>query len=338
MVVDWYNQFVVEMRVEDRAYGRITINEPIIIELIKSSLMQRLQGINQSGGPVFLEPQRDITRFEHSIGVWYLLKRFGASLEEQIAGLLHDTPHTAFSHVVDFVFPNDDHIFHERFTERIILSSKVPEILRKRGIKIEKILGKEAYHLLDADLPDLSADRIDYFLRDTRPDKLFPDSLIGQFLDGIFVKDSKFYFKDKSLASLYAILFMNAGRLLWLDPNSHGSFFLLAGAIKRAMETGRLSEDDLFKTDQEVFESLKKINDVEVKKYMERLSPLTRFLYASKPDSEFFGPNKPRIVDPWVEESGRLIRVSSLVPRLREMFEHYKQTYKFLGVKAVEIK
>ncbi len=320
------------MKVIDRVYGKIEVDNLLIAELIDSSPMQRLKRINQSGGPVYLEPRRDITRYEHSIGVWYLLKKYGASLEEQVAGLLHDTPHTAFSHVVDFVFPNEDHTFHEKFTKKVILSSEVPAILKKHGMKVENILDKKRFHLLDADLPDLSADRIDYFLRDTRPDQLFPDSLVKQFLNGINVWKSKFYFKDRSLASLYAILFLNAGRLLWLDPNSHGSFFLLATALKRAIEIGKLTEEDFFKTDSEVFEMLQKIDDKTVKKYVDKLTPQTRFIYAERKKAEFVGPNKPRIVDPWIKESGKLVRISFLVPRLTELFEHYKKTYKFLGV------
>lgn len=323
------------MKIKDRVYGEIVVTNPLIIELIKSSPMQRLRKINQYGGPVFLEPLRNVNRFEHSIGVWYILKRYGASLEEQVAGLLHDTPHTAFSHVIDLVFPNDNFAFHERFMEKIIMSSEIPEILKRKGISVKRILKNKSHHLLDADLPDLSADRMDYFFRDTRPEELFPKSLIKQFLDGIFVKNSKFYFKDVSLASLYAILFMNASRLLWLDPSSHGSFFLLAKALKQAIKIKIVTEEDLFKTDGDVFEILKASKDSEVKKYVKRLTPATNFVYAKKSEAEFFGLNKPRVVDPWVQTKGKLVRLSTLIPRLKEMFDHYKQTYKVLGVKTI---
>jgi HD superfamily phosphohydrolase len=324
-----------EMKIKDRAYGDIIVDEPVIIELINSPIMQRLKGINQGGAPVFLDPKRDVNRFEHSVGVWYLLKRYGAKLEEQIAGLLHDTPHTAFSHVIDFVYPNADHTFHEKFTEKVILTSSVPEILRKYGIEVNQILNKENFALLDAELPDLSADRIDYFLRDTRVHQLFPDRMVGEFMEGIFVRGQKFYFKDKSLASLYAILFLNAGRLLWLDPDSHGSFFLLAEALRRAIEMGEITEEDFFKTDKEVFEILTRVDDPIVKKYVSRLVPGTRFKYTEESKAEFVGPNKPRVVDPWVETGAELYRLSELEPRFREMFEHFKKTYKVLGVVAV---
>ena len=320
------------MVINDRVYGKIKIENPLIVELIASSPMQRLKHINQSGGPVFLEPSRDITRYEHSIGVWFILKKYGANLKEQVAGLLHDTPHTAFSHVIDVVFPTEDHTFHEKFTEKVIMNSEIPGILKKHKIKTEDILMKENFPLLEADLPDLSADRIDYFLRDTRPDQIFPNFLVKEFLDNLFVKNSVFYFKDSSLASLYAILFLNSGRLLWLDPNSHGSFYLLAAALKRAMEIGKITLEDFFGTDDQVLEKLKKIDDEMVKKYLNRLNPSTKFIYTESDKAEFSGPNKPRIVDPLVETPKGLVRISKIVPRLSEFFDHYKKTYKILHV------
>ncbi len=321
------------MTIADRVYKKIEIADPLIAALVSSKPMERLRRINQSGGPVFLEPERNITRFEHSVGVWYLLKRFGASRKEQAAGLLHDTPHTAFSHVVDVVFPNENHTFHERFTRKVILESEIPEILKKHGLKTEDILKRDDYHLLEAELPDLSADRIDYFLRDTRPDLLFPDSLAAMFLDGLFVDRGVFYFKDRGLAALYATLFITAGRLLWLDPNSHGSFYLLAEALKRAMKIGKITREDFFLTDEEVFAKLRKIEDPLVRKSVSRLRPTTKFEYAPESEADFSGPNKPRVVDPWVKTAGGKKRVSQMVPRLKEFFEHYRKTHKTLAVK-----
>ncbi len=323
------------MRIKDRVYGEIEITDSLIEELINSAPMQRLKEIGQAGATTFLHPQRNVTRFEHSIGVWHILERFGASKKEQVAGLLHDTPHTAFSHIADVVFPNEDHSFHDRFTEQVIMDSEIPVILKKYNIEVEEILDKEQFHLLDAELPDLSADRIDYFLRDTRSEQLFPDSLVKQFLDGLSVEDSKFYFRDRSLACLYSLLFIDAGRLLWLDPSSHGSYFLLAEALKKAMKLGELTEKDFFKTDKEVFAILKEIKDKEIETLLSRLNPQTRFVYADKSEAEFFGPNKPRAVDPLVKVEDKMMRISNLVPDLKVYFEHYKKSHKNLGVSAL---
>jgi len=60
------------MVIQDRIYGRIVVKEPVIVELIQSRPMQRLKEISQDGAIHFIQPVRNVTRFEHSIGAWYL--------------------------------------------------------------------------------------------------------------------------------------------------------------------------------------------------------------------------------------------------------------------------
>lgn len=321
------------MIIKDRAYGKINITNKLILDLMQSSPMQRLKHIKQTGPTYLIEPQRDTTRFEHCIGVWYLLKKFGANIEEQVAGLLHDTPHTAFSHVADVVFPNATHTFHEKFEEEIILSSDIPNILDKYDMDIKMIFNKNNFHLLEADLPDLSADRIDYFLRDTRIDPLFPDSLVKEFLDDLSVYDSKFCFKNKSLALLYSLLFIDAGKFLWLDANSHGSHQVLGLALKRAIKIKLINVDDLFKTDDWVLNALVKSKDKMIIKCLSELTPRKQFIYSPKSKARFWGPNKPRVVDPFVKIGKNLVRVSELYPSFIRISEDFKKDNLFIGVK-----
>ena len=91
------------MKYTDRVYENIEIDEPVILELINSKTIQRLKDIDQAG---YFEPHFPGTahsRFEHSVGVYLLLKMYGAPIEEQIAGLIHDVSHSAFSHCIDYV-------------------------------------------------------------------------------------------------------------------------------------------------------------------------------------------------------------------------------------------
>jgi hypothetical protein len=71
------------------------------------------------------------------MGVYLLLKNYGAPIEEQIAGLIHDASHSAFSHCVDYVLAagseseqsHQDNVFDE-FVRR----SEIPSILKKYSI------------------------------------------------------------------------------------------------------------------------------------------------------------------------------------------------------------
>lgn len=320
------------MVIEDRIYGRLKISEPVIAALIKSAPMQRLKKISQDGAPHFIQPVRDVTRFEHSVGAWYLSYRYGRPIEEQIASLLHDVPHTAFSHVIDFVMNDEHHEYHDRFTKQVILQSEIPQILKGHNIAIDKVLNKEVYDLLDNKLPDISVDRWDYFMRDGHAFGLLPKETVQLFLASVKEKDKQFYFEDVRIAGMFAVLFMNFSRLIWLDPTSHGSFFLVAGALKLALEQGIISEQDTFKTDEIVMNKLRSAKNPAIDALLDRLQPGKDFRYASEAEAEFFGPNKPRYVDPLVEKDGQLKRLSDLVPGMRHYFEEYASNYKYLGV------
>jgi hypothetical protein len=94
------------MKINDKIYEKVEIEEPVLLELLKSSSVLRLKNISQFGVPDKYYHFKNYSRYEHSIGVMILLRKLGATLEEQIAGLLHDVSVLAFSHVIDWVFAN----------------------------------------------------------------------------------------------------------------------------------------------------------------------------------------------------------------------------------------
>ncbi|HEY0175824.1 MAG TPA: HD domain-containing protein, partial [Pedobacter sp.] len=91
------------IKVNDPIYGTFELPE-IFDDLLNSKAMQRLGKIHHSGAVFLVNPDICHTRLEHSIGVMLLIRMLGGTELEQIAGLLHDISHTAFSHVGDYVF------------------------------------------------------------------------------------------------------------------------------------------------------------------------------------------------------------------------------------------
>lgn len=320
------------MIVQDRIYGRLEVKEKAIEEIILSKPLQRLKNISQDGAPHFIQPIRNVNRFEHSVGVWYLSYKFKRSIEEQIACLLHDVSHIAFSHVIDFVVEDERHEFHEKFTEKIILNSEIPDILKRYGLDLKKVLQKEKFELLENNLPDISFDRWDYFMRDGFTMNFLPKTLINEFLQNIYLNKNKLYFKDVKLASVFAILFMSFSRLIWLDPTSHGAFFLIAEALKIALKGQLITEEDFFINDEFLMNKLRKTKNSQINKLLDRLQPGKEFVYVQEKEADFFGPNKPRYVDPWIKNHEKFARLSSLVPNLNYYFEEFKIKYKNLGV------
>lgn len=125
------------------AFTARQILEPVLTDLIHSKAVQRLNGIHQGGACFLVNPAWNISRCEHSIGVMLLIRRLGGSLEEQIAGLLHDVSHTAFSHVADDVFNMENEDYHEQMFRQWVKQSDIPWILDTYGFKDEDILYDE---------------------------------------------------------------------------------------------------------------------------------------------------------------------------------------------------
>ncbi|KIO74512.1 hypothetical protein TH53_25995 [Pedobacter lusitanus] len=152
------------MIIEDSLYGEFSVSL-LIKELINSKPVERLKNIHQGGGIFLVNPALTLTRYEHSVGVLILIKMLGGTEIEQVAGLLHDISHTAFSHVIDYIFENQEEDYHEGIYQSILSRSEIPDILKRHGYTLTDLLGKD-FQILEQPLPNLCADRIDYAIRD----------------------------------------------------------------------------------------------------------------------------------------------------------------------------
>ena len=153
--------------VYDSLYGAVEVEKPFP-ELITSRLLRRLEGVSQYGFPDDMYHIKGFTRFEHSVGVMVLLHNLKADLETRIAGLLHDVSHTAFSHVIDWVFDNEvAEDYQDKNHKHVIMNdSEISRILADYSIPSERVANPENYPLLEQKAPWLCADRIDYTLRE----------------------------------------------------------------------------------------------------------------------------------------------------------------------------
>ena len=320
---------------EDSLWGDIPVDEPALRELVESAPVQRIKGIHQAGASVYLLPgARHATRYEHSLGVLHLLSRLGAGLEERVAGLLHDVPHTAFSHTVDIVFPSEEHNFHERFHHEIITRSEVPAILRRHGVSPHAALEPERYPLLETPLPGLCADRIDYTLRDLHSRHEIDATHAADFLSHLLPTPSGIVVDDTGAAEWFARLFRRANDRYWTGPQEAGAYWALAGAIRRGYETGGFTHNDLFSTDAEALARLRSLDDAEVQAYLTLLTPGTHFYEVEDGGPRFSTHMKQRHVDPLILEKGwqaprRLSEVSRSYRRALDSFPtarnvHYK--------------
>lgn len=114
----------------DLVYGETTIEEPVLLALLETDALQRLNGVLQHGISALIGITSPITRLEHSLGAMILVRRLGASLAEQIAALLHDVSHTAFSHVIDYVVDgHDSQSYHDEMKADYVAQTEIPAVL-----------------------------------------------------------------------------------------------------------------------------------------------------------------------------------------------------------------
>ncbi len=166
---------------KDPVHRYVRVSDRVIWDLIATPEFQRLRRIKQLGTTYLTFHGAEHSRFNHSLGVYEIVRRIINKLENQdgwnkeerlvslCAALLHDLGHGPFSHSFEKVFGLD----HEEFTRRIILEdTNVNAILSRveRGFpeKVAQIINKTYQDKLVISIisSQIDADRMDYLLRD----------------------------------------------------------------------------------------------------------------------------------------------------------------------------
>lgn len=176
--------------IRDSLHDRIPLDQATL-NLIGTGPFLRLDRIQQLGFVSKIWPGAKHTRFEHSIGVHYLMRqgidalnatRTGAELSGQAinvasaAALLHDIGHYPFSHAIEEL--GDPVLPHETVARRVIQSPDVADVLeRDWGVSPDDVM-----NMIDPvdELPPeqellrgllsgpLDVDKLDYLPRDAK--------------------------------------------------------------------------------------------------------------------------------------------------------------------------
>lgn len=249
----------------DRIYGQFKIADQVIIDLLASPNLQRLKKINQFGIPDEFYHKKNFSRFEHSIGVMLLLRHLGASLEEQVAGLLHDVSHMAFSHVYDWVI--EDHTVPGAKKEAaqdeghvaFISSSAIPKILENRGFDATRITEYHHFSLLEQDSPALCADRVDYSLHE------MPEKSALKIFKGLATLNGQIVCRNLKSASLFGREFLKLQREHWGHFEGVIRYAYFAQSLKIALSTGDLIQEDFLVDDEYVIAKLEASSNPKIK-------------------------------------------------------------------------
>jgi len=305
------------LRYHDAIHGDVEITEPVLLELLNSTTLTRLQGVYQAGITALLGIAPTFTRFDHSLGVCLLLRRLGAPLIEQIAGLLHDVSHTAFSHVVDFLFNHANQDYHERLFAETLAASDAAASLARHGYDWRVFLDAGRFPALEQSLPRLCADRLDYFLRDAVALGLASLAEVTWLLDHLAVVDGRIgvvaVARGEGLAAARWLgrTFMAADDACWSDLRELALYQLTADALAAGLAAGCIVAADLLGADRPLWGKLCACADPAVAAIVALITPQTHFVVDPiVPDFTLIP--KIRAVDPDVWLDSRLQPLSAL--------------------------
>ena len=164
--------------INDPVFGFIKIPNGILLDIVDHPLMQRLRQIKQVGLASIVYPGAQHTRFQHSLGAYYLMSEAIVSLTQKgififdseaeaikAAILLHDIGHGPFSHVLE-------HTLIEGVSHEAISLMMMEQINEEMGGSLNLALRifkneypKQFLHQLISSQLDM--DRLDYLRRDS---------------------------------------------------------------------------------------------------------------------------------------------------------------------------
>jgi HD superfamily phosphohydrolase len=264
--------------IRDSLYDLIPLGD-LELALIETPEFVRLQGVKQLGFVYRVWPGATHTRFEHSLGVYYLalravralLSRRGAGGLEGVsrtdlstllaAALLHDIGHYPFSHAIEELgYPVEP---HERVSRQIILGSQVAAALERFGLAPERVA-----NLVDpprgAQLPGadallvrllsgaLDVDKLDYLPRDARACNVpYGGVDVSRLLGALRVLDTpsgpRLGVSEKGISPLSSLLHARQemfDNVYWHHTN-RAMMAMLLRAVQEALDAGAVAAEEL---------------------------------------------------------------------------------------------
>jgi uncharacterized protein len=264
--------------IRDSLHDRIPLDQPTV-NLIGTPAFLRLNRIQQLGFVSKVWPGAKHTRFEHSIGVYHLMRQAIASLQHTCpelhlsdqsisvataAALLHDIGHYPFSHAIEELGPPITP--HEVVARRVINSTEIASVLeRDWGVSPDSVT-----NMIDPedDLPPdlellrgllsgpLDVDKLDYLPRDAKACNVpyggvdtprLLDSLRIAEVDG----NNRIVVSEKGVSPLHSLI--NARQemfdnVYWHHTN-RACMVMLLRAVQEALVRGAIDPEELTRMD-----------------------------------------------------------------------------------------
>lgn len=312
-------------------WGKEIITDPCAIELMQSSLMKRIEEIDQSGPSVYVSTLPYFSRFDHCVGVYLLLRKAGVAAQEQIAGLLHDASHTVFSHLGDYLFGAGDGT--KSYQDGIHLEylktyKDVVEILDRYGYSMEDMdPDKEEYTALENQLPDICADRIQYIVHTGVMLNYITTFQAAAIINAIKFENGQWFFTDPYTAYTFSHISVVCTQTLWGHPHNAFYYTVFKYILIHALQQQLISYHDMhYKTDQEIITVLQASSD----QYIQRLlsythNPFMWYSIVGQKDSTYNWNVKCRAVNPLVKTFNGFRRLTAIDASYAKEYEEVQE-------------
>ncbi|MHA4812276.1 HD domain-containing protein [Flavitalea flava] len=235
--------------INDPVYGFITLDHPLLLEIIAHPYYQRLRRIHQMAFAHLVYPGAVHTRLHHSLGAYHLmcnalgeLQRRGIPITEEealgakIAILLHDIGHGPFSHALENVLIRD--VPHE--TLSIMLMRSLNETFHGQLDTAIRIFThdypKRFLHQLVSG--QLDTDRMDYLTRDSFFTGV-SEGVIGydRILKMLTVHEGELMVEEKAIYSIEK--FLVSRRLMYWQVYLHKTVLSAEKMLVKILERAR---------------------------------------------------------------------------------------------------
>ncbi|MFA7319537.1 MAG: hypothetical protein WC022_02990 [Parcubacteria group bacterium] len=309
---------------KDKVYGEIEITEPILLELLASPVILRLKNISQYGIPDKYYFLKNFSRYEHCVGAMILLRNLGATLEEQVAGLLHDVSVLAFSHISDWVFGDGQkgtEDYHDSIHDIFVKQTDIPNILVKYGFSVERILDEKNFSLLERNAPALCADRVDYALREFEA-WLNPE-IIDICIKSLLNYEGEIVFSDIEAAAIFALNFLELQTKHWGGYEAMTRYHLFSKALKIAIDEKILSEKDFYEDENFVLDKFENIKNEEIQTVLKILRNNKLKTISGAQGEKII--KKFRYVDPKILVADKLVRLSEIDPDFSIILDKHRK-------------
>ncbi len=236
--------------INDPVFGFINIPKGLLYDIVRHPLLQRLTRIRQMGLAPVVYPGAQHTRFQHSLGAFYLMSEaithlatkghfiFDSEAEAvQAAILMHDIGHGPFSHVLENTIVKG--VSHEEIS-LLLMERMNREMNGQLGLAIQ--IFKDDYpkrflHQLVSGQLDM--DRLDYLRRDSFYTGVIEGNIgSARIIKMLDVKDDRLVVESKGIYSIEN--FLTARRLMYWQVYLHKSPVayerMLISALLRAKE------------------------------------------------------------------------------------------------------